>query len=284
MVNIISAQTLVKENRLWSNTMYGTELEKFYQDTHWIKFFGDTIINDTVFKVIYRSNDEFHDTWYRYGAIREDSSKKIFIHQNSHQSLLYDFNLKVGDSISIHNNSHINYIYVIKVDSVLLENFDGPLKRILLNCYKTDKPEWSYPWIEGIGSTQGILSGAKNVGMLGAVYELVCYYENDTLKYQDNDHSSCFPQGFYKGLDNDFNYENLIKVFHNNEFITFQFKKIGFTNSHLFIYDITGKLIELFEVEGDEKLDIPKDRFHKGFYIYCFKIKERQVVGKFIVE
>src|SRR4030042_1013555 len=144
MVNIISAQTLVKENRFWSNTMYGTELEKFYQDTHWIKFFGDTIINDTVFKVIYRSNDEFHNSWYRYGAIREDSSQKIFIHQNSPQSLLYDFNLKVGDSISIHNNSHINYIYVVKVDSVLLENCDKPLKRILLYCSKNYNPEWSF--------------------------------------------------------------------------------------------------------------------------------------------
>ena len=93
----LQAQTIVKEGIIWSNASCGTE--NFFLDSYFIKFEGEKLINDTLYKQIYRSDDELHTEWYKYGAIREDSLKRVFLYENGAEKLLYDFSLEVGDSI-----------------------------------------------------------------------------------------------------------------------------------------------------------------------------------------
>jgi hypothetical protein len=280
MIDNLKAQTLVKENRLWSNSMFGTERENFWQNSNWIKFEGDTTINETVFKKIFRSDDEFHENWYCDGAIREDSIKKVFIHKENKESLLYDFNLNIGDSII---NYYGHYLYVIKVDTVEIGYFNKPLRRIFLSYRKNEEPYWWNSWIEGIGSFEGILLGSANIGRVGAVYRLVCYYENDTLKYQNDHHSFCFPKGYYEGIYTHASNENCIKVIVSNEFISFRIEESKSLHAQLYLYEITGRSIGLFEFESIEKLDIPRNRFYQGLYVYYFRDKEYSEVGKFVV-
>jgi hypothetical protein len=102
------AQVFVSESKLWSNLEYGTEQparENYH--SYWIKFQGDSIIHDTLYKKMLRSDDSLHTNWVSYGFMREDSTKKVYANgvPNRYfpagEVLLYDFNLKKGDSINI---------------------------------------------------------------------------------------------------------------------------------------------------------------------------------------
>ena len=73
------AQVLVSESKLWSTVESGTdnpESENYH--SYWIKFEGDSIINQTLYKKMYRADDSLHTLWTSYGFMREDSSKKVY--------------------------------------------------------------------------------------------------------------------------------------------------------------------------------------------------------------
>lgn len=274
------APSLVKENRLWSNTSYGTELEFFYEHTNWIKFEGDTIIGDTPYMVIWRSDDEFHEDWYRVGAIRVDENKKVYMHRDGEDSLLYDFSVHVGDSF---RRFFGEYVYVVKVDSVEPGYFEKPVKRIILDYRKEYVQGSGIRWIEGMGSMNGILAGLDNIGIVGASYELVCFEEDGDLMYRSENHVSCFPLG-YEGLHPHGSKDNGIIVITGKELITFQFGKPASAGARLMVFDVTGKLRGSFDASNVSSLDVPNTGFNPGFYIYCFSSREWNEAGKFVVE
>jgi hypothetical protein len=184
-LSICHTQVLVSESKLWSNLEYGTEQpENQNYQTFWIKFEGDSLIHDTIYKKVFRSDDSLHATWISYGFIREDSSKRVYIYgvpkynTSSQEELLYDFSLKKGDSISIGQGY---YLPIDSVGYITLEN--KTFKTIYIS---------SLEWIEGIGSLDGIFYGINNMLLSGIYRYLVCYFENGSLIYHNNNYNSCF--------------------------------------------------------------------------------------------
>ena len=180
------SQVFVKENRLWSNLEYGNQQpEKQAYHSYWIKFEGDTIINDTIYKNVWRSDDSLHTNWHAYGFIREDSSKKVFTRQvpglnyTSSELLLYNFDLIPGDIL--YTNSGIT----IRIDSLSTIAFSGKqLKVIYTNI--------GLEWIEDIGSLSGVFNGQSNILLFQQYKSLLCFSENDTLIYHNENYSTCF--------------------------------------------------------------------------------------------
>jgi hypothetical protein len=280
-VNLLYAQTLVKENRVWSNSMYGTERPNAWQNSNWIKFEGESTINDTVYKNIYRSDNEFRENWYHHGFIREDSTKKVFIRQNNRESLLYDFNLNVGDSIFAGFNE---YFFVTNIDTIEMQYFNTPQKQFYFGYSPEDEGYYQYySWIEGIGSLQGILSGPSNMFIVGAVYHLVCFTENDTLKYRHEYHSSCFPIGYYSGMEIPLQNTCNVKVGYGSDFVTFTIGNFGSTNDRLKIFDISGKLIEEHPAASDNTITISKSRYEPGIYVFIYSGEDYREHGKFVI-
>jgi hypothetical protein len=262
--------------------MFGTEKWNYWMDTHWIKFQGDSIINDTLFKVIYRSDDEFQDRWYRYGAIREDSLKRVYVHREGKQNLLYNFNLDVGDSIK--NNNWGSYVYVTGTDSVKIGPDSVLRKRIFLDSWHESDKYYSY-WIEEIGSIQGILSGAEHIGILGAAYSLICFSRNDTLIYNsfpEQANSPCFPQGYPNGISEFSHQENFVNVFYGDYEIIFSFKNPR-PDTEIFIYDELGRMYTRVELNMVEMYELPKEHMISGIYFYLFKSGQEYHSGKFII-
>lgn len=121
---------------------------------------GDTIISSNTYKKIFRTgytNNTFcySDSFGYVGCIREDGNKHIYLRSPSSSSdtLLYDFNLSVGDTVKSYLNYCTDPITVISIDSILIQstyrkrfNLDG------LTCGAN-----GVSLIEGIGSTRGLL-------------------------------------------------------------------------------------------------------------------------------
>jgi hypothetical protein len=185
---VINAQTLIDTNRVWNNlnqwpTGGPPPLTK---ETTIIRFGGDTTFGSFIYRKVLQSVDSMQLNYSVIAIIRQDISNKVFIRYlaDSADQLLYDFNVSVGDSIANINSMPMK-LYVDTVDSVFIGNKFR--KRIVLSNHG-----WSgEQWIETIGSLSGILASGYHF-LIGGKYDLLCFYENDTLKYHNPDFSSCY--------------------------------------------------------------------------------------------
>ena len=176
-----------------------------YKYTYFIR--GDTILDSLSYHKLY--SDDSASTISYIGGLRENNKKVyLFYSHCTFNILLYDFNLNVGDSMRLSCleacDSTVGefYIKVTSVDSVLLEDMTYR-KRINYNNIGS-------PWIEGIGSMDGLLYPYYSCSTCMCFFESVCFKQNDTTLYiNTNDYNvSCF------------NYITSINEMTNNDLIT----------------------------------------------------------------
>jgi hypothetical protein len=276
----LSAQTLVKENKMWSNTWIGTDFGWPYgvqYESYYIKFQGDTLINNVTYKNILRSDDENHINWYKYGAIREDSTQKVYTYNTyGHvgEILLYNFGVKIGDTIKA---NPWETLYVTNIENIKLENFSDSIRKIVFDNY--------YTWLEGIGSVTndggGILIGLPEIGMLGKYPDIVCYFENDTLKYSNTKFESCFPNHIVHGIKENINELPVIKYSDNQ--IIVSYNNFISPGSRLKIFSITGITLSNTLLNSSGETVISADIFPPGCYIYSIMLENHLFNGIFVV-
>ena len=115
----------------------------------------DTIINHLTYKRLYvsRRGDRYE------GALREEGLRVFFVPKGeSHESLLYDFGLNVGESIDVGLYGENHTVTVTGVDSVYL--YGRMHRRLRMEDEYLQDSRWPWPayWVEGVGSDLGIIS------------------------------------------------------------------------------------------------------------------------------
>lgn len=140
--------------------------------------------------------------------VREDTvSNRIYTREqvstpyvDTFEQVLYDFNLKVGDTIELwKQKSDTNRHFVAKVDSVVI---NGVYHKLWQYDPLPNNPvgQYSYIVIEGIGSMGGPLYPLNPVGF-EQHYRLVCFTKNGSLvTVPDNDSIPCPYGGNYLSL------------------------------------------------------------------------------------
>lgn len=116
------------------------------------------------------------------GCFRNDSTNKkvFFIYpMTSNDTLLYDFNLSIGDTVPPSPlNDNGNFINVVTdIDSVFLGG-------VYHKRFKLDSCWQQLYYIEGIGSTYGLLSPA--MCPFEAIYNLQCFTKNSMTVYPNS--------------------------------------------------------------------------------------------------
>lgn len=273
----LNSQTLVKENSLWSTVRHGTEYGYDFE-SHYIKFEGDTMISDIPFKKVYRSNDSLMINWSFTGSIRETDSGSVYYLSGSAdmERLLYDFGVNEGDSIKLDGGS-LGYLYIDSVRYKPFGNFNEIRKFIYI---RKDECEESL-WIEGVGSAKGILYDSRNLCSVGEANNLVCFYENDSLKYHMDYYSTCFPYGKYTSIETKIK-KNPLTIKDNNDLIIFELESIQ--NQTLFqLFDLSGRVLCTEKIRNQKSIAIEKDRFENGVYIYILHATEGYFSGKILM-
>jgi hypothetical protein len=115
----------------------------------------------------------FNDTTTAIALIREDA-KKMFINVGGVDTLLYDFDLNVGDTLPITYNNFASDIYVFAIDSFLVDTNYRKRFTLLGNTS-------SYFLLEGIGHDKGLLETLSLAFDCG--YNLQCFGLGDTSYY-----------------------------------------------------------------------------------------------------
>jgi hypothetical protein len=114
---------------------------------------------------------------------------RVYLHRNSQQkALLYDFTLKVGDSLRVNNSITQK---VIEVDTILVR--DRYRRRLyLLETGRSQQwPDKNYQtvviWVEGVGSVWGLVQSHHDFQTLGG-YELFSTLSEDgNLMFTNDD-------------------------------------------------------------------------------------------------
>ena len=266
---------LVQEGKLWSNVSIGSMSGNEYR-SYWIKFEGDTIINDLEYKKVLQADDSIHSDWYINGFIREEvANQKVYLYDKyrDENMLLYDFSLETGDSILTGDG-----VFFAKVDSVIYEPFGNStdtLKQIYFDSGGV--------WIEGIGSLWGVLEGLNAFYMVGATLKLVCYYENDFLVYHNPDFETCFPDITTVSVSM-FGNKKEIEIFPNPASDKITIYSQSSRILEVKIYDLTGTcLYQKFYTETN-RIDLNTDYFPKGMYVLKVKDERDTISSKIVIQ
>jgi hypothetical protein len=240
--------------------------------TEFIKFERDTTIDTIQYKKVMYSTDAFQEYWSIHGFIREDSVGRVFYRKNEIDSekLMYDFGAHLGDTIHVselYGYTNLVYremtYYVCNIDSFLVGNLMQ--KRIHL-CIDTSGNYDVEQWVETMGSMSGMLRNYD--GMVGRDYFfLLCFTENDTLKYTHyQTNSTCYiisnndlinsRQREITLAPNPVVNKSFIKI--NNKILQEQFI--------LEIYNIKGSLIKREFICDD--YEINNNEFKSGMYLF----------------
>ena len=242
--------------------------------------------NDTMI-----DSNSYHKIYYKsgwtlayIGGLREQDKKIYYISNNCpHEIVLYDFNMNIGDSIIFpcqmcDTDSYPYYLKVVSIDSVLLSD---------MSYRKRINFDWGQnrSWIEGFGSQAGLLYPDLVCTTCMCYIELVCFRQNDTTLYSNENHVQCFDPYFsinHVGINN-----KNCNVFPNpvarNSLINFESESNLIKRIEL--YNILGNRIKIAQDLSSDKVQLENDNLLSGIYFYkVFLSNEENFYGKIIIE
>ncbi len=208
------------------------------------------------------------------GAFREDvPNRKVYFIEpgSSTDTLLYNFNLAVGDTLPpTYGSGYINN-YVSSVDSVLV----GGVYHKQFNIGADSYPSYA-SIIEGVGSTFGLL------GHLYPPFEasasLNCFWQNDTLAYPVG--SGCQPLSTgIKEMD----FSKTVSVYPNPSEGNYQLNMDYVNNTVVDITDVLGKTVATLKVKDSKTLIDLTDQ-PQGIYFLMIRDESGHVLTKKIVK
>ena len=269
----VKAQTYypyVDTNKVWSIYWdYSAEGCPWLNYTYYIKFSGDTNINGKNYNQVKRSNDSLQVSWFNSGYIRETLDKKVYYILNSSdttEKLFYDFDVSIGDTLQSYNCP----VIINNIDSVLIGNHYR--KRVNYDGYTA-------AWIEGIGSLKGFGTEGICVPWVGGIRTLLCFTENDTLKYTDPYYSFCYHGTL--SINGQGKLNDILTIFPNpaSDHITLKFSQD--TNATIKIYNLLGEL-KYNSIMSSPETTIDIADLAKGVYIVEVVIEKNIMREKFI--
>ena len=283
-----TSESLLDTNKVWSTVFHSNANGLFY--TFKYKLSGDTIINDKNFiKVLKNSNEEIPVNWNLYGFIRQDSTKRIFFGRPvlypEDEYLLYDFNHNVGDTFQIwcHNlGNPVDQIQVTldSINTILISN--KSLKSYSISY--TEDEYYKVIWIEGIGSLFGFLTNFRAPHYEGLGHsELLCFSENDTVKYRNPNYNTCFYTTVYNELIKDSPVQVVLSPNPLTAKSELRVTGIKLANPLIEIFSVTGN--KLYDRYFDKNsIEFNKFKFKPGLYLYRIYDNRKLIyAGKFIV-
>ncbi len=267
--------SLVVTNKVWSNVSgyYGADMNEHGRKTTFIKFAADTTINTIDEKQVLASSDSMR-TWTKIGNIKETERKIYFRNLKNEQGLLYNFDVKVGDSIKTVNKfvefrDSITF-EIVNIDTV---NYFG-INRKRLEVYDKLYGCTDY-WIEGIGSEGGLLRPVFCV--CGGFSKLLCVYQKSNQIYQNPLRNTCYESDNETGLK-EFNKSN-IQIYPNptsGKIIIKGTEEVQ--NLKINVYNILGSLVFSQNINSNETLL----NLEKGIYILTLKNKDSFIFKQII--
>ncbi len=186
------SQEIVDTSKTWSIATVHCQPWGNAYSTQIYKFEGDTLLQDTLYKKVMISSDEFHENWDFFGAfVREENGRVFYRELYQEEGLIYDFNMQIGDTVLINNTRALEPVHLILTDVDSVASESGDVERWTLIC--VEYPDLTETWLRGIGSMAGVMNSSVEIfGGLCGLYVLLCSSEQEILFYQNPEFNSCW--------------------------------------------------------------------------------------------
>jgi len=285
---ILIAQSYVPfptTNAYWQENRWDALGGAFCEDIQ-VDILGDTLISSTTYHILRESRVTKNfdagcvDSTSRFnqriiGYFRNDiPNKKVWIRlpNASEETLLYDFDLKVGDTLpnTLFHKAGLDSSLgiVVNVDTVNYGGIDR--KRFLIDGFN---PIDIY-LIEGIGNTKGFTDDFYPYG-IGSGRSLLCLRENDVTVYPDAS-TSC---NFIVDIDDISSFKEAKRIYPNPTHDIIRISNIKGVKE-IELMDIQGKLIQLLDVKSQE-WKLPEQ---EGIYIVRIKLKDGEEISQKVLK
>jgi hypothetical protein len=264
----VQAQDLVDTGTVWSAELCINFGPCGYEN-YW--FEEDTVIGSYTYK---KFAGNFVGSPYPGDVIaaRQDGDGKVYFYFNYGERLFYDFDLYAGDTFITDIGGCTIQSNVDSVDIVYLLNGEGR-KRLWLSGI-------SDVWIDGIGSIHGLIYMGLNNCITDFSSTLVCFKEDNILKYHDAAYDSC--EWFLTGVSEILKDEQ-VKIYPNPVNSNSSFKIESPVAGVLKIYDVAGRAVYSDQVSYRNTYLVHQN-FPPGIYFVKMSTEEMEVVQKLVVE
>jgi len=287
---ILSSRFPIKPTSAWRINYKEMDYDTVYDNSdEALNFFinRDTTINKIKYFKLYKSGTGYWGPpvtfeYFYLGAIREEENKIYYFERHSaNEELLYDFDVKVNDTIK----SYIEKGMVV----TSIDTLDDGRKKI--NIKKTDfqlgkcnNINNTY-LIEGVGSMGGLLyeSPCKHIGF--QEHYLLCYFENGNIAYQNT--LSPLDCNGQPPLALKLVHDQSVKIYQNQIYnkLIVEFHGEISNASMLYIYDIAGRSKLTTKIQAYEhKTEIDISSLKKGIYIVKVNSDQFNITKKIMVE
>jgi hypothetical protein len=155
---------------------------------------GDTLINGTSFKKVYKNNISISNLVGLYREVNKKIYAKIYPYPDTNQVLIYDYNLNVGDTFyDKYKYLSSDIIWKYKLQSITITTLTTDVRKqfdfILVGGPSFPSPCSTQSWIEGIGSTTTLFNAreaspcyANSLQSTTINYQLTCF-EHKFIQY-----------------------------------------------------------------------------------------------------
>lgn len=245
-------EPIIQEGNEWHTLgvgMIGWEIISYTNYVNWCS--GDTIINDVQYTKLMGTTNEGNP--HLFCLLREENGK-VWRRQSSTDVLLYDFTASVGDTLRIGDLPILDSISIEHIGNVDRKKFWFGLEYDF-----TGEPYAVETWIEGIGSSYGLLySGSE--GIVGGYFSALCFHQDEDLIWQNPEYESCTVTAIAE------NKEPEMVVYPNpaNEMVTI----CGHEVSEVQVYNTLGQMVKTAKNANEINVsDLPEG-------IYLFRITD----------
>jgi hypothetical protein len=280
LLTAISAfgQNFPSDSAIWQEWYYDIEclnLPYCYEYQYLLE--GDTMYGNKtynkIYKIIHYFNFPYYNLGYQGAVYYDNAADKVYWRPKNtlQDTLLYDFNLSVGDTLPVSYVYDMNMYGVIRIDSIdtIMSNNHSIVR------FHMDNAGWGGEYIlHGIGSTTGFLEPIYP--FFESENHLSCFQNyTDSISYPGPEYQDC---DIFTSVKEYPENSGNITVYPNPAYEVLNIDNA--TNSHVQLFSITGLLISESEISsGHSELSlkgIPRGiyylRFGKGRGIEVIKI------------
>ena len=282
----LNAQNYFANNPQWRQSSscrwYGECIEE-QEFVYYIN--GDSVVDNITYKKLLKHGRldqswmgpephegcDDHYTFDTFHTLVRQEGKKIYIKETGDvDTLLYDFNLNIGDTIPVTWNQPSNNLVVVGIDSLLV----GNSFRTVFHLDATTNNSL----IEGIGNDNGFLEPIVTVLECG--YNLNCYALNDTTYYPEQGAQCDLAVSVPQNPE-----DEMVNIYPNPACEFIYIKPVNFTlkeKAQIEIFNINGKMV-YSGVFNSDKRRINVNQWPNGMFIFKIVANGFEAKGKFFV-
>ncbi len=239
---------------------------------------GDTTINNKTYARIYSiifNNQGTESGRYYEGAVRGEIDQVFWIPKNATmESILYDWSLESTQTITLQTITGSENTLTAKSNQYITTS-DGIFRRVIV--FKSQAGAEEEVWIEGIGSSSGIIARGVNPNESpDYVPFLNCYrYETEIVYTHPNPPLACnyiFNENCLStSIEGNGNFDEIKFTVYPNPFLDkFDLEMDGFEmlkNPILKIFDLQGQLVITTHLQKNREVVFFEQKINAGIYI-----------------